>query len=91
MQTYKLDTIVKDNYGHDYTTSLVKRDSAGEWVLRIDNTPGQWCVCTLQGTDPWSNGRVGDSISIDFGANWYATGISNALLEAEAFLATLDN
>lgn len=88
MQTYKLSTTVQDNHGYTYTTSLCKRDGADEWVLRVDSTPGQWYMSTLQGTRPFSSGyRVGDRMCIDWGQNWFVTGFAAALTEAEVFLA----
>ena len=81
---YKLKSKVLDNYGTAYTVTLkFDRDF---WCLSIDDTPGNWLIVTLQGRCPYSDGRVGDFIWIDRGLKWSATGIAQALAEAEEIM-----
>lgn len=83
---YELKSTVTDNYENVYSVTL-KLSRYGCWTLSVEHTPGTWNIVTLQGQSPWSRGRVGNEIWLDYGQRWLATGITAALNEAEQIMA----
>jgi len=53
----------------------VEQFADDEWSI----TPGQWFLGSLAGWDKYSPRAVGDRISIDLGAKWYASGAKKAV------------
>ena len=84
----------KRHYKAILTRNLDDKNSSfdGAWVLKIirdfDNnndwsgTPGSWFLDTLLGFDGFGT-RSEDKVYIDFGMNWYVTGMFKVLKEAE--------
>jgi hypothetical protein len=62
LKTLKVEAI--DNHGYHYAVTL--RDGGYTPVVSVEKTPGKWYLTTLMG-------HAGDSLSIDYGQNWYVT------------------
>lgn len=80
--------------GEEYRVVLIKNDNTYKSVIRpekysqkmeewISTGPG-WQLGTLLGIEGfYGNGRTGDKVYLDMGQNWYVTGMSAVLNEAE--------
>ena len=69
METVKtLETRVIDSGGIARTVSIRRAPDTDKLVLAIDGTPGQWYLQTLALMRD-------DTICIDYGQNWTATGM----------------
>lgn len=89
MKTLTLTTKATDNHGYSYEVVLTETDHPGftktDWVLKIQSTPGQWYLTTLE-----ERPNRGPVISIDHGARWACTNFDAILAEAQALLAGTD-
>jgi hypothetical protein len=70
------------NGGNEYEVHL-DQEKGKEVVLKVDNTPGQWCVSDLIGIGAlrW-NGFPDRFIYIDFGQDWRVVNFDEILREA---------
>ena len=87
----------KDNHGFQYTVTLTEceiqfKGCAGEdyprkhdFTLRIENTPGQWYMTTLE-----EKPNRGPVISIDMGQRWDCINFDVIMTEAKGLLKDLD-
>lgn len=85
MKTKTLTTKARDNYGHTYAVILVEKDNQfgqgkKDWVLKIDGTPGQWYITTLE------EGGFRNRIAIDLGQRWYCINLDAVMVEALVLL-----
>jgi len=74
----KLTTAAKDNYGHSYETTLVRKED--KHIIMFDSAPGGWCAEDL------AKEYFQDKLALDFGQGWYCTNIQDVLTEIRSMM-----